>query len=179
MEFRPRANGSALPYVQTFDLPDNRGCVHLIPGHPSINAKANALFQDYQKQATRGEIQFRRWPLRAHKCRGQLLSNYFSQNTGSPYQYVGGSERTTPLEDGAQAVLGALELIKNRIATALGKEVPFNEVLSAAYMEKQKMAVSDVISKPHQNTPYGTNANVCSSIVTVSGVWAQLLPRFP
>lgn len=24
MEFRPRANGSALPYVQTFDLPDNR-----------------------------------------------------------------------------------------------------------------------------------------------------------
>jgi hypothetical protein len=83
------------------------------------------------------------------------------------------------LEDGAQAVLGALELIKNRIATALGKEVPFNEVLSAAYMEKQKMAVSDVISKPHQNTPYGTNANVCSSIVTVSGVWAQLLPRFP
>jgi hypothetical protein len=40
-------------------------------------------------------------------------------------------------------VLGALTLIKHRIATALGKDVPFNEVLSAAYMEKQKMAVSD------------------------------------
>lgn len=50
------------------------------------------------------------------------------------------------MEDGAKAVRGALELIKQRIATALGKEVPFNEVLSAAYMEKQKMAVSDMIS---------------------------------
>jgi len=71
---------------------------------------------------------------------GQLLSNYFSQNTGAPYQYIGGAERTTPLEDGPKAVLGALALIKHRIATALGKDVPFNEVLSAAYMEKQKMA---------------------------------------
>ncbi len=50
------------------------------------------------------------------------------------------------MEDGAKAVLGALALIKKRIVTALGKEVPFNEVLSAAYMEKQKMAVSDIIS---------------------------------
>jgi hypothetical protein len=52
---------------------------------------ANTLFQDYQKQAARGEIQFRRWPLRAvsllfytsslrsypdshhqHKCMGSL-----------------------------------------------------------------------------------------------------------
>ena len=40
-------------------------------------------------------------------------------------------------------MLGALALIKHRIATVLGKDVPFNEVLSAAYMEKQKMAVSD------------------------------------
>lgn len=40
-------------------------------------------------------------------------------------------------------MLGALALIKHRIATALGMDIPFNEVLSAAYMEKQKMAVSD------------------------------------
>lgn len=43
-------------------------------------------------------------------------------------------------------MLGALALIQKRIATALGKEVSFNEVLSAAYMEKQKMAVSDIVS---------------------------------
>jgi hypothetical protein len=57
-------------------------------------------------------------------------------------QYVGGAERTTPLEDGAEAVLGALDLIRHRIATALDKNLTFNEILSAAYMEKQKMAVS-------------------------------------
>jgi hypothetical protein len=61
-------------------------------------------------------------------------------------QYIGGAERTTPLEDGATAVLGALALIKDRIATALGTDTPFNEVLSAAYMEKQKMAVSGLMS---------------------------------
>ncbi|KAF8502150.1 hypothetical protein F5888DRAFT_1608345 [Russula emetica] len=148
MAFRPQKKGSALPYVQTFDLPDNRGSVHLIPGHPTINAEANLLFQEYQGQAARGEIQFRRWPLRA-VSRGQLLSNYFSQNSdwfslpgllSILIRYVGGADRTTPMEDGAKAVRGALELIKQRIATALGKDVPFNEVLSAAYMEKQKMA---------------------------------------
>ncbi|KAH9998464.1 hypothetical protein BJV74DRAFT_767901 [Russula compacta] len=141
-----------------------RGHVHLIPGHPSINMEANALFGEYQGQAASGEIQFRRWPLRA-VSRGQLLSNYFSQNTDSKFgilcsrcslpsmlhmlfpvtkeptleQYIGGAERTTAMEAGSKAVLGALALIKNRIATTLGKDVPFNEVLSAAYMEKQKM----------------------------------------
>ncbi|KAH9054277.1 hypothetical protein EDB87DRAFT_115821 [Lactarius vividus] len=139
MEFQARKRGSALPYVQTFVLPYDRGRVHLIPGHPSINKRADDLFGQYQKQAAEGTIQFRRWPLRSHKCRGQLLSNYFSQNTGAPYQYIGGAERTTPLKDGAEAVLGALDLIKHRIVTTLGMREDFNEVLSAAYMEKQKM----------------------------------------
>ena len=41
-----------------------RGRIHLIPGHPSINDEANTLFEAYQKQASEGIIQFRRWPLR-------------------------------------------------------------------------------------------------------------------
>lgn len=57
-------------------------------------------------------------------------------------QYIGGAERTTPLEHGAEPVMGALRLIQHRIETTLGKRVDFNEVLSAAYMEKQKMTVS-------------------------------------
>lgn len=59
-----------------------------------------------------------------------------------PGQYIGGAERTTPLEEGAKPVQGALSLIRNRIEKTLGKDVYFNEVLSVAYMEKQKMAVS-------------------------------------
>jgi hypothetical protein len=64
-------------------------------------------------------------------------------------QYIGGAERTTPLEDGAGAVLGALDLIRHRITTALDRNINFNEVLSAAYMEKQKMAVSSFLSLAH------------------------------
>ncbi|KAH9034181.1 hypothetical protein EDB84DRAFT_1595479 [Lactarius hengduanensis] len=121
------------PHISYF-RPFIRGRVHLISGHPSINGKADEVFQQYQDQAADGKIQFRRWPLR------NLLSNYFSQNTGAPYQYIGGAERTTPLKDGAPAVLGALHLIQHRIETTLGMREDFNEVLSAAYMEKQKMA---------------------------------------
>jgi hypothetical protein len=35
--------------------------------------EANALFQDYQRQAARGEIQFRRWPLRAVSLLAYIL----------------------------------------------------------------------------------------------------------
>ena len=61
----------------------------------------------------------------------------------TPGKYIGGAERTTPLAEGAKPVIGALELIQDRIARALGKQIDFNEILSAAYMEKQKMAVSN------------------------------------
>ena len=42
------------------------------------------------------------------------------------------------------AVIGAREVILKRMRQALGIDGSFNEVLSAAYMEKQKMAVSDI-----------------------------------
>ena len=57
------------------------------------------------------------------------------------HQYVGGTDNTVPFEHAASAVLRALELIKSRAEAALGKRPEFNEILSAAYMERQKMAV--------------------------------------
>lgn len=60
-------------------------------------------------------------------------------------QYVGGADNTVPFEPGS-AVTDALNLIKKRTEQALGHERDFNEVLSAAYMEKQKMAVSFCIT---------------------------------
>jgi hypothetical protein len=56
-------------------------------------------------------------------------------------QYVGGANSTITLEDGSSAVRAALELVRRRIRVTINKDVPFNEVLSAAYMEQQKMAV--------------------------------------
>lgn len=79
--------------------------MHLISGHISINAKADTLFQDYQKQAACGEIQFRRWPLRAvsllfyissprsypyshhqHKCMGSLCYLVLELFSTAPHQ---------------------------------------------------------------------------------------------
>ena len=60
---------------------------------------------------------------------------------GVPYQYVGGTENTVTWDQAPTAVIGAREVILQRMRQALGINGSFNEVLSAAYMEKQKMAV--------------------------------------
>ncbi|KAI0949242.1 hypothetical protein AcW1_008912 [Taiwanofungus camphoratus] len=124
----------------SYILPQNRGRIFLITGNPLANSEANTIFEEYQEQAANGKLLFRRWPLRSHKCRGTLLTNYFSQNSGEPYQYVGGTDNTVPWESAPTAVRHALALIERRMKNALGMPSPFNEVLSASYMEKQKMA---------------------------------------
>ncbi|KAI0066145.1 hypothetical protein BV25DRAFT_1797181 [Artomyces pyxidatus] len=141
--FQPHGRSSSLTICEQPLLVSPRS-VHIIPGGALINREADAIFRKYQEQASAGEIQFRRWPLRnsnrIHIGRGELLTNYFSQNTGAPYQYVGGADQTVPLETGPSAVRDALALIQKRIEMTLHRHEPFNEVLSAAYMEKQRMA---------------------------------------
>ena len=56
-------------------------------------------------------------------------------------QYVGSADQTVPLKDACSAVRRALNLIRQRVKDALKFDVCFNEILSAAYMEKQSMAV--------------------------------------
>ncbi|KAK2464305.1 hypothetical protein APHAL10511_003762 [Amanita phalloides] len=72
--------------------------------------------------------------------RGSLLTNYFSQNCGVPYQYVGGTANTLPWSKAPGAVVSARNLIQSRVSKALRQSVNFNEVLSAAYMERQRMS---------------------------------------
>ncbi|KAF7976824.1 hypothetical protein HWV62_5506 [Athelia sp. TMB] len=132
--------GSRGEYIK-YVLPYSRGFIHLIRGNVLANGKADEIFEQYQKEAgTADKLVFRRFPMRAHKCRGPLLTNYFSQNSGEPYQYVGGTDNTVPFSDTAQAVNNALELIRTRAEAALKTKPHFNEILSAAYMERQKMA---------------------------------------
>ncbi|KAI0655889.1 hypothetical protein C8Q70DRAFT_922757 [Cubamyces menziesii] len=119
------------------------GRIYLIIGSPIINRAADEIFGEYQEQAGSGQLRFRRWPLRSHQCRGTLLTNYFSQNTGEPYRYVGGTANTVPFNAAPSAVVKARDLIQDRMNSVIQAEqsqYTFNEVLSAAYMEKQKMA---------------------------------------
>ena len=56
---------------------------------------------------------------------------------------MGGTANTVPFDCAPSAVVHALDLIKQRVKEAdIGVPPDFNEVLTAAYMEKQKMAVS-------------------------------------
>ena len=60
-------------------------------------------------------------------------------------QYVGGTADTVPFDGAPSAVVKARDLIQSRMTSVLQAESQpyrFNEVLSAAYMEKQSMAVS-------------------------------------
>ncbi|OCH87040.1 hypothetical protein OBBRIDRAFT_837689 [Obba rivulosa] len=127
-------------YLQ-YILPCGRGRIIVVPGKNVINGPADKILKDYQRQANSGELQFRRWPLRQHKCRGVLLTNYFSQNTGEPYQYVGGTANTVSWDAASSAVHDARALIQQRMCQiGMADRARFNEILSAAYMEKQKMA---------------------------------------
>jgi hypothetical protein len=55
-------------------------------------------------------------------------------------QYCGGDGKSIPLEESPKAVQQALAFIKKRASLALGgKEPDLNEVLSAAYLDEQKM----------------------------------------
>ncbi|KAF8135406.1 hypothetical protein EV363DRAFT_1550177 [Boletus edulis] len=123
----------------TFILPHGRGKIHLILGTPLSNRDADEVFRLYQEQASTGELKLRRYPLR-NVARGLLLTNYFSQNSGEPYQYVGGSGQTVPFSEAPDCVRRALALIKERSSLALCTDIPFNEILSAGYMERQKMS---------------------------------------
>ncbi|KAF7293307.1 2OG-FeII-Oxy-2 domain-containing protein [Mycena chlorophos] len=132
-------NEEHLGSIQTFVLPDNRGKIHLIRTNPSMLFEADQIFEAYQTQAFDGRLVFRRYPLKAHKLRGPMLTSYFSQNSGEVYRYVGGTDNTVPFDRAPGAVLQARDLIQKRIREALDDPSEFNEILSAAYMEQQQM----------------------------------------
>ncbi|KAI0645931.1 hypothetical protein C8Q79DRAFT_910605 [Trametes meyenii] len=175
-------------WYHVYILPENRGRIYLILGNPLINKAADEIFAQYQAQARSGELRFRRWPLRTHQCRGTFLTNYFSQNSkraGHPVyfthehllQYVGGTANTVPFEGAPSAVINARNLIQERMAAVMPPQAgayEFNEVLSAAYMETQKMA-GDVlimdgagIQEYYEHTVVPTNFRIAATARYIS-----------
>ncbi|KAJ7581225.1 hypothetical protein C8J56DRAFT_794470 [Mycena floridula] len=130
--------------VTGFSFPDEAGgAVYCI--RPTSSEGADKIFRAYQDQAFDGQIDFRRWPMRT-VSRGQLLTNYFSQNCMcSLTLYVGGTANTIPLQSAPSAIVDAHKLIQTRVSEVLAAPIEFNEILSAAYMENQKMAANILV----------------------------------
>ena len=76
---------------------------------------------------------------------------------GEPYQYVGGAANTVPMSEAPDAVRRAREYIQMRISQALERKEEFNEVLSAAYLERQRMAVSALFLGGHISFTAGSS----------------------
>ncbi|KAG1746285.1 hypothetical protein EDD22DRAFT_918224 [Suillus occidentalis] len=127
-------DGGGFTNYLTFILPDERGRIHLILGTPLANKQADEIFRLYQEQADEGQLLLRRYPLKL---------------------YVGGTGNTVPFDKAPSSVCSALALIKERSRLALQKDIPFNEILSAAYMEKQKMSF-------HSDSEHGLGPVVAS-----------------
>ncbi|EJD02938.1 uncharacterized protein FOMMEDRAFT_107970 [Fomitiporia mediterranea MF3/22] len=126
-----------LNYV--FELPCNRGRIHLVSGNARVNDRANTIFRQYQQDAESRSF-LRRYPLRSHHARGRMLTNYFSHNAGVPYEYAVVTNITDTFDKAPQSVNDALQLIKDRTSPVIASEANFNEILTAAYMSEQKMS---------------------------------------
>jgi hypothetical protein len=69
---------------------------------------------------------------------GGMLGQQFIHNAGVPYKFVVKTS-TQPLEEAAPVIGETLELLRERVNLLVSCN--FNEILSVAYMEGQRMEV--------------------------------------
>jgi hypothetical protein len=72
-----------------------------------------------------------------------MLGQQFVHNAGAPYKFIVKTS-TQPLVEAAPVITEALALLKSRVNLMI--PVDFNEILSVAYMEGQRMEVNVLIS---------------------------------
>jgi hypothetical protein len=72
-----------------------------------------------------------------------MLGQQFVHNAGAPYKFIVKTS-TQPLAEAAPVITEALELLKSRVNLMI--PVDFNEILTVAYMEGQRMEVNALIS---------------------------------
>src|SRR5271156_2525669 len=68
-----------------------------------------------------------------------MLGQQFVHNAGAPYKFIVKTS-TQPLAEAAPVITEALELLRSRVNLMI--PVDFNEILSVAYMEGQRMEVT-------------------------------------
>src|SRR5437764_13969510 len=72
-----------------------------------------------------------------------MLGQQFMHNAGAPYKFVI-KTLTQPFDECAPVITEALELLRERVRMVI-PEIEFNEILSVAYMQGQRMEVHSLI----------------------------------
>jgi len=68
-----------------------------------------------------------------------MLGQQFMHNAGAPYKFILQTS-TQPLDEAAEVIGEAMDLLKER-ASLIVPSCEFNEILSVAYMDGQRMGV--------------------------------------
>ena len=95
-----------------------------------------------------------------------MLGQQFVHNAGAPYKFIVKTS-TQPLAEAAPVITEALELLKSRVNLMI--PVDFNEILSVAYMEGQRMEVNVLDMGLTDSTT--TTANLESMMSWRQSVW--------
>ncbi|KAL7411268.1 hypothetical protein BDY24DRAFT_397237 [Mrakia frigida] len=128
--------------VFRFVLPDGVGSIwHIKPYNLEPFDKVFESYQemDATKEKTLASALFRRSAIKQHTSVGRLLTQQFIFNAGADYKFVVDQEGSLPFSESPWAVTESLRLIKETVHRVCGIAEEFNEVLSVAYKEDQKM----------------------------------------
>ncbi|WVQ73812.1 hypothetical protein IAR50_003393 [Cryptococcus sp. DSM 104548] len=124
--------------VAIYELPEAGKVYHIMP---SDKGYATELFYAYQQEST-SKPWFQRRSIRTSSVKGSLLAQHFAFNSGVPYKYIVDT-LSTPFSESPACVTEAMDHIKSSVASVLGEEYGFNEILSVCYREGQKMGYHD------------------------------------
>uniref|UniRef100_A0A0W0F0A1 Alpha-ketoglutarate-dependent dioxygenase AlkB-like domain-containing protein n=1 Tax=Moniliophthora roreri TaxID=221103 RepID=A0A0W0F0A1_MONRR len=129
--FVPMGGGISWSY-QRFDLPEEGGSIFHMK-HPKTRMhEMNQIFEENKPAAESCNSDAGLFEVTEvgreiyhtlhshspfHVVQGELLTQYFSQNCGEPYHYVGGDANTVPWDQAPGAVLKAREMIHQKFHT--------------------------------------------------------------
>ncbi|PBK59617.1 hypothetical protein ARMSODRAFT_982901 [Armillaria solidipes] len=118
--------------------PDSgRATIRLVRPSEMALKEATQILDQYRQESSAGRLILKWTPLR----RGIMYTNYFSHNSGQPYEYVGGSGNTTEWKDETRPPKLAKAFITKSLKPILSSVPDFNELLSVVYLPNQNMAV--------------------------------------
>ena len=87
--------------------------------------------------------------LAGHPYRVRAFTCLLPSRSRYRLQYVACDGETVPMDEAPKCVRDAVELIKERVKSVVDDDIEFNEVLSTAYMEEQKMSVCHLFYATH------------------------------